>query len=158
MDKSILGGFNMGHMRFSIFDHVQDNLLMLFIHGGVQFLSRVHGNGLVDPKDPGESCEAVRRPLWHRCLRRRRRERGAVRAVQLDELSQPLQRIAMRLWRLFDRLQCLAVSVGLHQDQSVCKHERSVSGLCRVSRLIFAFKGLIASCLSRVCHFSRLAS
>nr|DAA03971.1 TPA_inf: HDC13014 [Drosophila melanogaster] len=29
-----------------------DNLLMLFIHDGVQIFSRVHGYDLADPKDP----------------------------------------------------------------------------------------------------------
>lgn len=122
-----IGGFQ--HGTCAIFDHVQDNLLMLFIHDGVQIFSRVHGYDLADPKDPGESCRAVRWPLQHRCLRRRRRERVTVRPVQPEKLRQPLQRIAVKIWRLFKRLQCLAVSVGLHQDQSVCKHERSVSGL-----------------------------
>jgi len=36
---------------------------MLFIHDGVQIFSRVHGYDLADPKDPGESCRAVRWPL-----------------------------------------------------------------------------------------------
>lgn len=144
--------------------HVQDNLLMLFIHGGVQVLSRVHSYslswqfGFVEFSDPGA---AVRWTLWHLCLRRRRRKREAVRSVQRGDLCKPLQWIAV-LWlrRLFWRLyfQCRAVSFGEQLDRSECQHERARIAVSKNSFLSFGYPKNLSQhpLILRSCHWRSL--